>query len=308
MRQLFAIHWIPCCRSCQIEKKGPLILEQEKVDFTRKLQLEILDLLVEFDRICREANIRYFVSCGTLLGAIRHHGFIPWDNDADVEMLREDYEKFSEVCPKLIQNDKFFFQDSTTDSNYNWPYGKLRKKGTRYVRPGQGGLKQKDGICIDIFVLDDMAPSYPIQCLQYQLTCLCRKILWASVGAKLVDSVLGRFVFGILQHVPRNFALGWYHDVVGWYRGKDTGWLGFFNTGRSSARSYAYLSEWYRESLDCEFEGYHFSIPNGYDEILRVKYQNYMELPPEEKRKGTSGACYILFSDGVEFGELLESN
>lgn len=279
-------------------------MSQEEMELTRKLQWELLDLLVEFDRICRAGNIKYFLSCGTLLGAVRHHGFIPWDNDADVEMLREDYEKFVSVCPMLIQQELFFFQDHDTDTNYNWPYGKLRKKGTRYVRTGQGMLKQKDGICIDIFVLDSMASSHIMQYVQYMLTCFCRKVLWAPVGAKVVTDSAIRTVFRLLQCIPSDWALGWYRQIVDWYRGKDTGWIGFFNTGRSSARSYAYRTEWYRGSMDCEFEGHSFRIPIGYDEILKIKYRDYMKLPPADQRKGTAGADYILFSDGTEYGEL----
>ena len=283
-------------------------MAQDEIKLTQKLQSELLDLLVEFDRICRKGNIRYFLSCGTLLGAIRHHGFIPWDNDADVEMLREDYEKFVEICPKVIKDDSFFFQDSETDPNYSWPYGKLRKKGTRYVRTGQGMLKQKDGICIDIFVLDSMAGSYFVQYIQYMLTCFCRKVLWSSVGARVITSPIIRAIFCVLECIPKAWALGWYRSVVSWYRGKNTGWLGFFNTGRSSARSYAYQAQWYQESMDCDFEGHSFSIPKGYDEILKVKYQEYMQLPPEDKRMGTAEADYILFSDGTEYGKLTETS
>ena len=270
----------------------------------KKLQSEILDLLVEFDRICRAGGIRYFLSCGTLLGAVRHHGFIPWDNDADVEMLREDYEKLVKLVPELIDSDHFFFQDSTTDPDYNWPYGKLRQKGTRYVRPGQAVLKQQDGICIDVFVLDTMAPGYFGQRFQYFFTCFCRKVLWSSVGMTALESPFLRGVFRLLHLIPRNAALRWYERVATWWRGQATGWLGFFNTGRSSARSYAYRSSWYQGDLSCEFEGHAFNIPNGYDEILKVKYQDYMKLPPPEKRVGTSGAEYIRFSDGTEYHAL----
>ncbi len=276
-------------------------MSQKDMELKKKLQGELLDLLIEFDRICRAGNIQYFLSCGTLLGAVRHHGFIPWDDDADVEMLREEYEKFAAICPEIINKDKFFFQDSNIDPNYNWPFGKLRKKGTRYVRTGQGMLKQKDGICIDIFVLDNMSSSYIVQYVQYMLTCICRKILWSPVGARTMDSFLKRMVFKFLQYIPRDCALNLYKEVVDLYRVNDTGWLGFFNTGRSSARSYAYRSEWYQENIDWEFEGYNFSIPSGYDKILRVKYDNYMELPPEEERQGSSPAEYIKFSDGKEW-------
>lgn len=266
----------------------------------KKLQGEILDLLVEFDRVCRKHGIRYFLSCGTLLGAVRHHGFIPWDNDADVEMFREDYEKFRRVCQQELNSKLFYFQDSTNDDEYSWPYGKLRKKGTKYIRPGQRTAYRVNGICIDVFVMDTMAPSYFMQYMMYQLTCGCRKILWSPVGMVSLNNPLMRMWFRLLNLIPRDAALWFYHFVTGWYRGKNTGWLGFFNTGRSSARSYAYKSDWYAGDVDCEFEGHIFNIPSGYDEILRVKYQDYMQLPPVEKRVGTSGAEYIKFSDGTE--------
>ena len=266
-----------------------------------KIQRELLDLLVEFDRICRAGGIRYFLSCGTLLGAIRHHGFIPWDDDADVEMLREDYERFVQLVPQLIDSNRFYFQDSKNDPNYNWPYGKLRKKGTRYVRPGQAVLHQRDGICIDIFVLDTMAPGYFGQRFQYFFTCLCRKVLWSPVGMTALKNPLARGIFRLLHLIPRETALQSYHRIAKAWQGQRTGWIGFFNTGRSSNRSYAYRAEWYEKDQECTFEGHAFNIPGGYDEILRVKYRDYMQLPPPEKRVGTFDAEYILFSDRTEY-------
>ena len=82
-------------------------LDQENL---RKLQLIELELLIEFDRICRKNNIRYTLTGGTLLGAVRHGGFIPWDDDADVSMLRREYEKFKKVC-EIELDDKYYFQD-----------------------------------------------------------------------------------------------------------------------------------------------------------------------------------------------------
>ncbi|WP_196602245.1 LicD family protein [Pectinatus frisingensis] len=267
---------------------------------TRKLQLEILDLLVEFDRICRINHIRYFLSCGTLLGAVRHHGFIPWDDDADVEMLREDYEKFVTVCNEDIQKDKFFFQDSSTDSEYSWTYGKLRKRGTRYIRPGQSHLKQKDGICIDIFILDNISASTKIQRFMELSTRVCRKILWSKVGALRATCAWQRMLYKLLCIFPHNCILTIYFYIVEWYRDKPTGWLGFFNTEVRTKRGYAFSSCWYENSKECMFEGHGFYIPNGYDKILYLKYGDYMTFPPVEERRGSSPAEYIRFSDGLE--------
>ena len=88
----------------------------------RKMQLLELEMLVEFDRVCHIYNIKYSILGGTMLGAVRHRGFIPWDDDADIGMLREEYEKFKLIADKL--NPQIcFFQDHTTDSEYRWGYG-----------------------------------------------------------------------------------------------------------------------------------------------------------------------------------------
>ena len=121
----------------------------------RRMQLVELELLKEIDRVCRQNDIKYVIFCGTLLGAVRHKGYIPWDDDADVAMLREDYEKFKTVC-KQLNPEIAYFQDHTTDSEYRWGYAKVRRSGTSYVRLSQEHMKYKNGISIDIFPLDDI--------------------------------------------------------------------------------------------------------------------------------------------------------
>ena len=116
----------------------------------RKMQLLQFDMLVEMDRVCRANGIPYTISNGTLLGAIRHKGYIPWDDDADTMMLRQDYEKFKQ-CADQLNPDICFFQDHSTDPEYRWGYGKLRRTGTEYIRAGQEHMKNKTGLFIDVF-------------------------------------------------------------------------------------------------------------------------------------------------------------
>lgn len=103
----------------------------------KQLQKTQLILIAEVDRICKKCGIRYSMVGGTMLGAIRHKGYIPWDDDADIGFLREEYEKFREACKTALDSEKFYIQDLRDTYGYRWGYGKLRMKETEFVRLGQ---------------------------------------------------------------------------------------------------------------------------------------------------------------------------
>ena len=147
-----------------------MIKEIKGEDF-RKMQLTELDMLVEFDKVCRKYNINYVLFGGSLLGAVRHQGYIPWDDDADIGMLREDYETFKKHKDEMNPN-ICFFQDHDTDPEYRWEYGKLRRTGSTYIRVGHEHLKCKTGIFVDVFPMDDIPLSIVGQIFQ-NLHCYC---------------------------------------------------------------------------------------------------------------------------------------
>ena len=103
----------------------------------KALHLIELELMEEVDRICRKNNIIYGIDGGTLLGAVRHGGFIPWDDDADVIMNRKEYDKFVSILSNELDQNKFYFQDINQTKGYRWGYGKLRRKNTEFVRLNQ---------------------------------------------------------------------------------------------------------------------------------------------------------------------------
>ena len=157
------------------------IVTNEELKMIQKIDLE---MLVEVDRICRKYRIRYSLDGGTLLGAVRHKGFIPWDDDVDVIMLRKEYRKFQKACRKELDQSRFFLQDYQTDPEYRWGYAKIRRKNTEYIRLGQEYLKQKGGVCIDIFVVDNVPDQKVVRKIHYFLCFCIRKIMYAPLGAK----------------------------------------------------------------------------------------------------------------------------
>lgn len=269
----------------------------------RKLQLEMLELLMEFDRICRKHHIRYFLSCGTLLGAVRHKGFIPWDDDIDVEMLRSDYAYFCSVCEREIDRERFFFQDHRNDANYRWFYGKMRKKETGFIRVGQRHLRQRSGICMDVFVLDEICESALGQRVHEVICRGFRKILWSTIGQFEASGFGKRMLYKFLATLSHRKVLSLFEKFARQYENGQHDLVAFNNTEVRTKRGYAFKKAWYAETIELEFEKRKFMAPCGYDEILYLKYGDYMQYPPLEKRGGTSAATYIKFSDGIEIGE-----
>jgi lipopolysaccharide cholinephosphotransferase len=171
----------------------------------RKMQLMQLDILKEFDRICRKYGIKYTLCGGSMLGAVRHKGFIPWDDDIDVTVLREDYNKFSELCKTELDPDKYFYQSMETDSNYHLMYNRILLKGTAYIRAGQEHLKARTGIFVDIFPRDNRSDIRIISRLQSKLAYLMRKTLHSPVGKYRSAKASARFFYAILSTLPQSF-------------------------------------------------------------------------------------------------------
>lgn len=181
-------------------KRKAIRLTQEQL---RKLQLTELELLVEFDRICRKNNIVYILGYGTMLGAVRHKGFIPWDDDVDVFLMRDEYERFCDACEKDLDKEKFFLQNWETDKNFNSGYAKLRRNNTHYVRVGQEKMKYHNGIYIDIMVFDKIIDNekernkFKRRCIIY------RKLLYSTAGAMCEKNIFKRIGYEILKIFPK---------------------------------------------------------------------------------------------------------
>lgn len=250
----------------------------------RKIQLIQLEMLQEVDRICKKCNIHYNIIAGTLLGAIRHEGFIPWDDDADVALLRDEYEKFREACKTELDTTRFYFQDHRNTKGYRWGYGKLRRKNTLFLREFQEHMPYKQGIFIDIFPLDNVSDNYIIRSIQ-NFQCFCvRKILWSKVGQIADKNFFKRQWFHLLAQIPEKEIFRFYYGMILRYNKKKTRMVRIlmFPTPNNE---YGYYRNWYECSADTVFEGVIFQGIKEYDSYLTFKFGDYMQLPPVEKRK-----------------------
>jgi len=249
----------------------------------RKLQMIELELLIEFDRICRENNIRYTLTGGTLLGAVRHGGFIPWDDDADVSMLRDEYEKFRNVCKTQLEND-FYFQDMQNTKGYRWGYGKLRKKNTLFLRENQEHMPYEQGVFIDIFPRDGVPDGF-WQRKIHKFKCFCvRKTLWSTVGKVAHKKKYMRVWYSVLEKVAGKRIFKVYEKLVKKSNGKETELVRAL-TFPVPNNFDGYKRKWYNDYVELSFEGHMFMVQAGYREWLEQEFGDYMKLPPEDKRK-----------------------
>lgn len=252
----------------------------------RRMQLIQTELLKEVDRICRLHGIKYIIASGTLLGAVRCQGFIPWDDDIDIEMLREDYEAFLKTAQKEL-NPKMFFQDRRTDRNYPWLYGKLRMNGTSAVRVGQEHLKMHSGVFIDIFPRDPMPNSAAGKRFYEFIAWICRKILYARVQRASAPTALGRLGWTLVSAIPKAVPFGverLLRQSISPRKAARVRCYGYH--GRYETEGYD--KRWFTELTELPFEGGSYYAPADWDGYLTLVYgPDYMIPPPEQERRGT---------------------
>lgn len=158
----------------------------------RRVQLIQIELLTEFDRICRKYNLKYNINFGTLIGAMRHKGFIPWDDDIDVTMYYEDCDKLYEIMEKELNHDKYFYRCPQTEPYHHIIFNHLEHNGTTYTKAGRDKLQHKIGVFIDIFPMYPAAPNAFIDFFHTRICRFWRTALWTTVGADSEKNPLKR--------------------------------------------------------------------------------------------------------------------
>lgn len=251
-------------------------LTPEQLEKLKQLELEAV---LEIDRICKKHKIPYTLAYGTLLGAVRHKGFIPWDDDVDICMLRKDYEKFAEIC-KTELGSGFFYQSHDTDPEYFYLYDKLRVNGTVFRETYLDCYDIHHGVFVDIFPIDNYCGR--VSAFQYRLYRVILNSKYLNIEAREgKKKIFAKIIRGVFGWISLDSLYEKAERLARKNAGKPADEVQFGCLGEKTRFPRAY----FQEICPGDFEGKPLPIPVHFDEILAKAYGDYMELPPEDERQ-----------------------
>lgn len=275
----------------------------------RKLQLLEVEILQDLDALCKKHEIPYVAFYGTAIGAVRHKGFIPWDDDVDVLMLRDDYERFLEIA-KTECTDKYEILNAEIDEKYPCCFSKWGLKGTWFVGKDVKRLPCKFRIAVDILPLDAVSDDDKARKKQMREAWFWQKLMMLRQISKPVLSVRGvkRVViyaacgvihFGLkLLHISPKWLYKKYKAASLRYHGEKTKEVA--RLAGTHPGDNIYLLDGLFPTQYLEFEGIMLPFPQKNDEMLTRCYGDYMQLPPEDER--VNHFPYLLdFGDGERY-------
>jgi lipopolysaccharide cholinephosphotransferase len=268
-------------------------MDQDTLEKLHNVMLEIMD---EFVRICEENNLTYFLGGGTLLGAVRHKGFIPWDDDVDIVMPRNDYEKFLDICEKSIGKNFYALSHRCpVNTFYHYkPFAKFCKKDTVFAESHIHDPKNYSGIWIDIWPFDNCVELFlPLQTIFISF-------VWKMYRLKTHEDISKVW---IKRSIGKLLCCFFSLQIIKKLKKESYSFFNRFKTKHITCFSgiYGYKRETKKRDTifplgKLTFEGKEYYVPGNYDAYLKRHYGDYMKLPPLEQQKGHM-PNYILFGD-----------
>lgn len=251
----------------------------------RPLQLKELQILKEFKRICEKNNLKYFIVGGTLLGCIRHKGFIPWDDDVDVYMDYKDYVALDKACQRDLQ-EEYFLQSAETDPESHLTYKKLRLNNTTLIHEDYVHKDMNHGISIDIYPFFHAADNFIAR--KKQTACAILYLLLVENEPPQHHGRILKYGSAVLLHllkgrIGRKLKTYCFKEMTK-YENIDTKYMATFYGNITLCRR-IYSSKYFEGTIQRQFEDELFSIPAHYDDFLTFWYGDYMTLPSLEEQR-----------------------
>ena len=262
---------------------------------TRRIQEKMLDILVYFDRFCRENGLTFTLCGGTALGAVRHGGFIPWDDDVDVFMLREDYERLQELWERHADTSRYACVRSNESINIHHSATEIKDNNTTFINRHSVQSDIHHGLMIDVIPIDGVPASS-----------------WGRFRQMVDSMIYCCFNFqrlpehkGKLTYYATKLALGVFRSAkvryriwksaerrIARYGTENCEFVASFGEGTSIMKM-RFPTAWFRQPATMDFEGYPMPVPADVDAYLRISFGDYMQLPPEEDRVARHSAVFI---------------
>ena len=244
---------------------------------TRELQKYILDMLLAIDNVCREHGLDYYLIAGTMLGAVRHKGFVPWDDDADVAMPRKDYNEFVKHANEWLP-ERYELVSGLQDPMYPYQFARIQDKETTYI------LRRKfnfvGGLRVDVFPLDGMTADHSAMVKHYRRYAIAKKLLYYSTIDPLKHGHGLRWAFTKLMHkfISQDWAHRHMNDVQ---REFDYDRSPLVADHDNAPNRGILPKEVYGKPTPIEFEGHQLMGVQDPDTYLRYCYGDYMKMPKQ---------------------------
>ena len=252
----------------------------------RKLQLKELESLVYFDNFCKEHDLTYFLLGGCVIGAVRHNGFIPWDDDIDVMMPRRDYERMLKLWKQEESNERFLMLKTDGEVFTGNCFATLIDTSATMVKENQKNIDVPHGIVTDVFPLDGCPDGRLQRYMQYY-----HAMMYSLYISEVVPSKHGGLI-KIVSSILLKLVPSRERRTKIWKKHEKKMTRYAFNTHKKCTELCAgpgymrneYPQSAFKEIVYHEFEGLQMPIPKGYDAYLKMAFGDYMQLPPEDQR------------------------
>ena len=249
-------------------------------DLHRRMQLCQLDILKEFRKVCDSNHIPFYLAFGSCLGAIRHHGFIPWDDDIDVYMWKEDVDRLLKLQKTFPSN--LFLQTRGTDPEFGLLIARVRNSDTTLIENDHRDRNINHGVYIDIYPLFYCPRGTFSMKFVVLESFLCRLLAYGAPPLHKGEIItrLARLLLKTLPDTIRSRMTDWlYKDIVG---RKETEFVSVFP---DVSRGKRFLSKWFGEPVMSDFEGEKMPLPSNPEDYLAYEFGDYMQLPPVDQRR-----------------------
>ena len=258
-------------------------------NYKRKLQLKILDIVKDIDKLCRENNIEYYILYGSALGAIRHKGFIPWDDDFDIGMTYDNYKKFLNVCEKKLDKNKYYVQTYEKEKNYYLSFAKIRDITTTLIEESNKNIDIIRSVYVDVFPL----VGVPNNKFKENILKINRSFM-ISANSNIINNKLLSGIFKIILKIfGREKILNYTTKRCFKYKASESDYLVSITDGDGYTQN-KLKKEVFGKPKYVPFEDTMLPVPEDADTYLKNIYGDYMKIPSKKQIKAREHTPYFL--------------